>query len=43
MWTQILLAATVVLGTAGTLREVLRGRPRPIRTRPGYDTRTPRL
>lgn len=42
MWTQMLLSATVVVGTTATLREVLRGRPRRVRTRIGYDTRAPR-
>ncbi|MFP5071695.1 hypothetical protein ACLFMI_18780 [Pseudonocardia nantongensis] len=42
MWTQILLSATVVLGATATFREVLRGRPRRVRTRIGYDTRSPR-
>lgn len=41
MLTQILLAATVAVGSAATLREVLRGRPRRLRTRLGYDTRAP--
>lgn len=39
--TQILLAALVVVGSAATLREVLRGRPRRVRTRRDYDTRAP--
>ena len=43
MVTQILLAATVVVGTGATLREVLRGRPRRLRTRCVYDTRVPSL
>ncbi|OLL78179.1 hypothetical protein Ae168Ps1_0585 [Pseudonocardia sp. Ae168_Ps1] len=43
MLTQILLAALVVTGSAATFREVLRGRPRRIGTRRGYDTRTPSL
>lgn len=41
MLTQILLAAVAGLGAAATLREVLRGRPRRVRTRPRYDTRRP--
>ncbi|MBP2367929.1 hypothetical protein [Pseudonocardia parietis] len=43
MWGQILLAATVVVGSTATLREVLRGRPRRVRTRRVYDTRSPSL
>ncbi|SFO20536.1 hypothetical protein SAMN05216207_103640 [Pseudonocardia ammonioxydans] len=43
MWGQILLAAVAVVGSTATLREVLRGRPRPVRTRGWYDTRTPSL
>ncbi|WP_255426143.1 hypothetical protein [Pseudonocardia sp. C8] len=43
MLTQILLAATVVVGATATLREVLRGHPRRLQTRRNYDTRTPSL
>ncbi|ANY09055.1 hypothetical protein AFB00_25490 [Pseudonocardia sp. HH130630-07] len=43
MLTQILLAAVVILGSGATFREVLRGRPRPVRTRRAYNTRTPSL
>ncbi|GEC26942.1 MULTISPECIES: hypothetical protein [Pseudonocardia] len=43
MWTQIMLLATLVVGSAATFREVLRGRPRRLRTRRGYDTRSPSL
>jgi len=43
VWIQILMLATVVVGSAATFREVLRGRPRRLRTRHAYDTRSPSL
>jgi len=38
-----MLLATLVVGSAATFREVLFGRPRRVRTRCGYDTRSPSL